>query len=166
PEAPREVSGGQARASWARTACLLPAVRAHGVRSVNSWAYASQPLPEGNGTATWVCTRAETWQGSGSRVLAQFQAPGKATGAIAAKAQDSPACGVRDPRVLAGVLWKSRGGNWYVVAAGSRQITSLATSGGVQGKATGNLLAARAKKGARAELTGRLADGSKVDALH
>ncbi|WSJ88541.1 hypothetical protein OG430_34620 [Streptomyces sp. NBC_01304] len=166
PEAPREVTGGPARASWARTACLLPAVRAHGVRSVNSWAYANQRLPEANGTATWVCTRAETWQGSGSRVLAQFQAPGKATGAIAAKAQDSPACGVRDPRVVAGVLWKSRGGNWYVVAAGSRQITSLATSGGVQGKATGNLLAVRAKKGARAELTGRLGDGARVDALH
>ncbi|NBE53196.1 hypothetical protein [Streptomyces boluensis] len=165
PEAPREVTGRAAQASWAGTACLLPTVRTHGVRSVNSWAYASQRLPEGNGTATWVCTRADTWRGTGSRVLAQFQAPGKATGAVAAKAQDSPSCGVRDPRVLAGVLWKSRAGNWHVLAAGSKEVASVRATGGAAGAARGNVLAAPARKGARAELTGRLADGTPVSAL-
>ncbi|WP_199549976.1 hypothetical protein [Streptomyces sp. N35] len=165
PEAPREVSGSAARESWARTACLLPAVRAHGVRSVNSWAYASQTLPENNGTAHWVCTRAETWRGAGSRTLAQFQAPGKPVGAIAAKAEDSPACGPRDPKVLAGVMWKSRAGSWYLLAGGSRQVGSIATSGGVTASARGNTLSARAKEGARAELDGRLENGDKVSAL-
>ncbi len=165
PEAPREVSGGEARASWAGTACLLPAVRAHGVRTVNSWAYAAQPLPEANGTAHWVCTRAETWQGAGSRTLAQFQTPGKPTGAIAAKAEDSPACGPRDPKVLAGVLWKSRAGSWYLLAGGSRQVSSIATSGGVTADARGNTLAVRAEQGARAELDGRLENGGRVSAL-
>ncbi|MFC7309738.1 hypothetical protein ACFQVC_36680 [Streptomyces monticola] len=165
PDAPREVSGQSARASWARTACLLPAVRSHGVRSVNSWAFANQRLPESNGTATWVCTRAETWRGGGSRVLAQFQAPGKRTGAIAAKAQDSPACGVREPRVLAGVLWKSRAGSWHVLAAGSKDITSVTATGGAPGSARGNVLDAPAKKGARAELTGKLADGTSISSL-
>ncbi|WP_254709641.1 hypothetical protein, partial [Streptomyces lunaelactis] len=116
PSAPKDVSGKAARASWARTACLLSGVRVHGVRSVNSWEYAKQPLPESNGTASWLCTRAETWRGTGSRVMAQFQAPGAqagAPGAIAARAEDSPSCGERDPRVLAGVLWKSRTGSWY-----------------------------------------------------
>lgn len=168
PSAPRDVSGGTALAGWARTACLLPAVRSHGVRSVNSWQYAKQRLPESNGTATWLCTRAETWRGPASRVLAQFHAPAvqaSAPGAIAARAEDSPACGTREPRVLAGVLWKSRGGQWYVLAAGSEQFASVTTSGGVSGSGAGNRLAVRATEGARAELNGRLEDGTEVGAL-
>ncbi|MER5465287.1 hypothetical protein ABT010_32290 [Streptomyces sp. NPDC002668] len=169
PSAPKDVTGQGARAAWARTGCLLSGVRVHGVRSVNSWQYARQSLPESNGTAAWLCTRAETWRGTGSRVMAQFQAPGAragAPGAIAARAEDTPSCGVRDPRVLAGVLWKSRAGHWFVLAAGSEQFASLATSGGVDGSAKGHLLAVPAKEGARAELNGRLEDGSRVGALH
>ncbi|MFC8824319.1 hypothetical protein ACFT9I_03060 [Streptomyces sp. NPDC057137] len=170
PSAPSDVSGGAARAAWARTACLLPAVRSHGVRTVNSWQYASQSLPESNGDARWVCTRAETWRGTESRVLAQFQPPSaKAgapkTGAIAARAANSSACGVREPRVLAGVLWKSRGGRWYVLAAGSDEFRSVRATGGVTGDARGRVLAAPAKPGDRAELDGRLADGTRVGAL-
>ncbi|MFJ1746640.1 hypothetical protein ACIOJD_10450 [Streptomyces sp. NPDC088116] len=167
PSAPTDVAGAADRAAWARTACLLPTVRSHGVRSVNSWQYATQSLPESNGTAAWLCTRAETWRGTGSRVMAQFQAPTrKATpGAIAARAEDSPACGVRDPRVLAGVLWKSRGGQWYVLAAGNERLRSLELSGGVKGSARGNVLAARARQGADAELSGREADGTRVNTL-
>ncbi|MFD3440909.1 hypothetical protein ACFWU3_25750 [Streptomyces sp. NPDC058685] len=169
PSAPKDLGGAVERAAWARTACLLPGVASHGVRSVNLWQYAQQSLPEANGTAAWLCTRAETWRGPGSRVMAQFHAPGTspgAPGAIAARAEDSPACGVRDPKVLAGVLWKSRAGSWYVLAAGSGQFASLATSGGVDGSATGRLLAVRAKAGARAELNGVLSDGNRVGALH
>ncbi|MFI5755423.1 hypothetical protein [Streptomyces sp. NPDC051569] len=169
PGDPEDVSDSADRAAWARTACLLPAMRSHGVRSVNSWQYARQPLPESDGTAAWLCTRAETWSGAGSRVLAQFQAPAKPgavpPGAIAARAENSAACGVRDQRVLAGVLWKSRGGRWYVLAAGGGQFGSLAVSGGVKGGARGNLLAVRAREGARAELYGLLPDGTRVDAL-
>ncbi|MGW2508518.1 hypothetical protein ACWC0A_03620 [Streptomyces scopuliridis] len=167
PSAPGDVSAPADRAAWARTACLLPAMRSHGVRSVNSWPYARQPLPESNGTATWLCTRAETWRGPGSRVLAQFQAPSRTTapGAVAARAEDSPACGVRESQVLAGVLWKSRGGTWYVLAAGSGKLGPVEVSGGVRGRAPGNLLAVRAAEGAQAELYGRSPDGTRVDAL-
>ncbi|WP_326669679.1 hypothetical protein [Streptomyces sp. NBC_01257] len=172
PATPHDVSGHAEHESWARTACLLKAVRSHGVRTVNSWTYATQSLPEGGGAAQWLCTRAETWRGTGSRVLAQFQAPSarppgsRPPGAVAARAEDSPACGARTPRVLAGVLWKSHGGRWYVLAAGSRQFTSLTTSGGVAGRARGRLLAVPARAGDRAQLNGRLADGSRVGALH
>ncbi|MFF3325945.1 hypothetical protein [Streptomyces sp. NPDC002889] len=168
PGAPKDVTAAAARAAWARTACLLPGVRTHGVRSVNSWQYAQQALPEANGTAAWLCTRAETWRGTGSRVMTQFQPPAPrpdAPGAIAARAEDSPSCGVREPRVLAGVLWKSRAGQWYVLAAGSEQFGSLAVSGGVEGQTAGRMLAVRAKEGTRAELTGRLPDGTRVGAL-
>lgn len=171
PSKPHDVSGRAELGSWARTACLLPAVRSHGVRSVNSWRYATQPLPEGSGSAQWLCTRAETWRGTGSRVLAQFQEPSarppgsRPRGAVAARSEDSPACGPRMPRVLAGVLWKSRGGRWYVLAAGSEQFTSLTTSGGVTGSTRGRLLAVPAGAGDRADLDGELADGSRVGAL-
>ncbi|AZM57563.1 hypothetical protein DMA15_09970 [Streptomyces sp. WAC 01529] len=159
PEAPREA----APADWAKTACSLATVRSNGVRSVNSWAYARQTLPEGNGAAQWVCTRAETWRGAGSRSLAQFETAGGPAGAVAAKAEDTLACGARDPKVLAGVLWKSRGGNWYLLGAGSKDVTSLTTSGG--DRVQGNVIAARTERTARARLTGTLADGTKVSTL-
>ncbi|GAA1170974.1 hypothetical protein GCM10009654_30250 [Streptomyces hebeiensis] len=170
PSAPQDLLGEKEadadRAAWARTACLLPAVRMHGVRSVNSWRYATQPLPEANGTADWLCTRAETWRGPGGRVLAQFQAPARrpaAPGAAAARSEPSPACGPRDERVVAGVLWKSRGGRWYVLAAGGPGTAALEVSGGVTGSARGRLLAVPAKEGAHAELYGRAADGTRLD---
>ncbi|QES50433.1 hypothetical protein DEJ50_24015 [Streptomyces venezuelae] len=152
-------------ADWSKLACLLPAARSHGVRSVNSWAYAKQPLPEGNGTAAWLCTRAETWRGTADRVQAQFLAPGAASATAAAQAEGSPACGERQPRVLAGVLWKSRAGQWYVLAAGSAQFTSLEVAGGAKGRAQGSHLAVKAPAGAQVELTGRLADGTKAGVL-
>ncbi|MFG2720360.1 hypothetical protein ACGFW5_18990 [Streptomyces sp. NPDC048416] len=167
PAGAHDVGDRAAREGWARTACLLPTVRSHGVRSVNDWQFAQQAMPENNGTAGWICTRAETWRGAGSRVFAQFQAPSTrlAPGAIAARAENSAACGVREARVLAGVLWKSRGGTWFVLAAGSEQVTSVTLSGGMTGSERGNLLAVRAKEGARAELNGRLADGSPIATL-
>ncbi|MFD9793977.1 hypothetical protein ACFWXK_23860 [Streptomyces sp. NPDC059070] len=168
PGAARDVTAPAARDAWARTACLLPTVRSHGVRTVNSWEFARQPLPEANGTAAWLCTRADTWSGTDSRVLAQFQAPAPRpapAGAVAARADGSPACGTHEPRVLAGVLWKSRGGHWYVLAAGSEDLARVAVSGGVEASERGQLLAVRTQEGARAQLTGRLADGTEVGAL-
>lgn len=166
PGAAREVSGASALADWSRVACSLPAMRSHGVRTVNSWQFARQTLPEGNGAAAWVCTRADTWRGHGSRVLAQFLAPGRGAGAVAAKAEDSPACGGRASQVLAGVLWKSQAGRWYLLAAGSEQVASIATSGQVSGRARGRVLAVPAEQGARAELNGVLKGGAPVSGLH
>ncbi|WP_406057801.1 hypothetical protein OG462_14230 [Streptomyces sp. NBC_01077] len=166
PAAPADVTGSAAREAWARTACQLTAVRAHGVRSVNAWQFARQPLPEGAGRGTWLCTRAETWRGTGSRVLAQFLAPSPTVpAALVARSEGSPACGVRDPRVLAGVLWQAPGGGWYVLAAGSPDFTALETSGGVEGRSDGPVLAVKAAAGARADLDGILRDGTRVGAL-
>ncbi|KOG08481.1 MULTISPECIES: hypothetical protein [Streptomyces] len=166
PAAPVDATGHEAREAWARTACRLTAVRAHGVRSVNAWRFARQQLPEGAGRGTWLCTRAETWRGTGGRVLAQFLVPSaKVPAALAARSEGSPACGVRDPRVLAGVLWQAPGGGWYVLAAGSPEFTALEVSGGVKGRSHGPVLAVRAEAGARADLDGTLEDGSRRRAL-
>jgi len=112
-----------------------------------------------------VCTRAETWRGGGTRVLAEFRTLGATYGAVAAKAENVPACGAKDPHVLAGVLWKSQAGNWYLLAAGSRHTSSIATTGGTTASAAGRLLIARAEQGARAELKGTLDDGRTIDGL-
>ncbi|MFF0742679.1 hypothetical protein ACFYVL_20005 [Streptomyces sp. NPDC004111] len=169
PDTPADLANTSDRAGWARTACLLPTVRSHGVRSVNSWSYAAQPLPDDNGTAQWLCTRAETWRGTGSRVFAQFQPPStkkSGTGAVAAKAEDSAACGPKDPKVLAGVLWTSKAGKSYLLAAGNDAFASLAVTGGITGKEDGNLLSLPAKEAARATLTGKLKDGTEAEVLH
>lgn len=116
---------------------------------MNAWQFAQQSLPDASGSATWVCTRADTWRGGGTRVLAQFRTPGGTYGAVAAKAENSPACGSRDPHVLAGVLWKSGAGSWYLLAAGTKDTASVTASGGVRGSAEGPLLAVRTKQGRR-----------------
>ncbi|MCX5533940.1 hypothetical protein OG785_25735 [Streptomyces sp. NBC_00006] len=158
PAEPREARP----ADWATTACSLAAARSHGVRSVNSWAYARQALPESNGTAEWWCTRADTWRGGGPRTLALFRAPGADAAVVAAKSQSSPACGSRDPQVLAGVRWKSREGAWYLVAAGSAGVNSVTASGR---SASGRMLAVRVARGADVSLSGRTARGAKVQPL-
>lgn len=165
PGAVTEASTAKALRTWAPYACSLGAVRSAGVRSVNAWAFAEQPLPGAGGSAEWVCTRAETWRGGGARVLAQFHTPSARSGAVAATAEDVPACGEREPRVLAGVLWKSGAGTWYLLAAGSRDTASVRATGGVEGSAKGHLLTLRAKKGARADLVGRLEDGRSISGL-
>ncbi|MFH8974072.1 hypothetical protein [Streptomyces sp. NPDC017890] len=165
PGSAEDASGGEALRAWAPYACSLGAVRGQGVRSVNAWRFATQPLPDAAGSGDWMCTRAETWRGRGARVLAQFRTPGGARGAVAAKAQDVPACGARDPHVLAGVLWKSQDGHWYLLAAGSGDAESVGATGGISGSADGNLLTVRTEQGARAELTGTLEDGRTIGGL-
>ncbi|NEY34350.1 hypothetical protein GTU99_19430 [Streptomyces sp. PRKS01-65] len=165
PGSAREASGAAALRTWAPYACSLGAVRGQGVRSVNAWKFAEQSLPDDSGSATWVCTRAETWRGRGARALAQFRAPGGRHGTVAAGGADVTACGARDPHVLAGVVWKSEADGWYLLAAGSDGTESVRATGGVRASADGNLLAARAERGVRAELRGTLEDGRKIAAL-
>lgn len=165
PGALHEASGAEALRTWAPYACSLSAMRSAGVRTVNAWPYAEQRLPDASGTADWMCTRAETWRGGGTRVLAQFRTPGGAYGAVAAKAENVPACGPRDPHVLAGVLWKSEAGNWYLLAAGSKDTASVGATGAVSGSARGNLLTVKTKEGAQAGLKGTLEDGRSISGL-
>ncbi|WP_328687450.1 hypothetical protein OHT20_27945 [Streptomyces caniferus] len=170
PRKPGEATAPRAERAWARTACQLAAVRGQGVRAVNAWEFAHQPLPGGAGTAAWLCTRAETWRGPGSRTMAQIQTPAPAgqpyaTGTVAARAEGGTACGPRAPRALAGVLWKSASGQWWLLAAGSHQVASITATGSVHGRTPGRLLTLPAKTGDRAELKGRLANGKGIEAV-
>ncbi|MFI9105826.1 hypothetical protein ACIGXA_35510 [Streptomyces fildesensis] len=164
---PREATGSQALLSWAHSACRLGALRGLGVRAVENWEFAEQRLPEGGAAASWVCTRTDTWRGAG-QAMVQFQPPGSsptALAAVAAQAQDTNACSRFGQHVLAGVMWKSPAGHWFLLAAGSRGVTKVSATGGVRASADGPLLAVRAERGANAKLTGRLTTGRTLDAL-
>ncbi|MFI7409932.1 hypothetical protein ACIBU0_14830 [Streptomyces sp. NPDC049627] len=165
PGSVRDAAGPEALRTWAPYSCWLGAMRSAGVRTVNAWEYARQALPDGTGSADWVCTRAETWRGGGERVLAQFRTPGATHAAVVAKAQNVSACGARDPHVLAGVLWKAQTGGWYLLAAGTRDTESIRATGGVRGTSEGSLLAERAEQGAQAELKGTLESGRSINGL-
>ncbi len=164
---PDEVNDVPDLESWAHTVCRLPAVRGQGVRTLANWQFAQQRLPDDAGQAVWLCTRADTWSGD-SHVLVQFVPPGlpaSSPGAAVARAESSAACGPFTPAVLAGLVWKSPAKHWYVLAAGSPDVTSVTASGDVRQTATGRMLAAPAQASSRPELTGRLADGSTFPAL-
>ncbi len=160
-------TGAAARRRLARTACHLPAVLDQGVRAVNSWQFARQRLPDGDGEAAWVCTRAATWRGAGSRVMTQFQPPAGGPGrpgAVTSRLEDSRVCGPQARAVLTGLLWRSTEGRWYVLAAGDEDVTRLRARGeGLSGgpaEAVGNTLAARAGREASVRLSATRRDGT------
>ncbi|WP_328317090.1 hypothetical protein [Streptomyces sp. NBC_00388] len=164
---PREATGSQALLSWAHTACSLAGVRGGGVRAVNNWEYARQQLPEKGGQASWFCTRADTWQGSG-RVSVQLQLPaGEASrpAALVAQRQNTALCSRFGQNVLAGAKWKAGSGRWYLLAAGSREVREIDVTGGVRARKDGTTMAVRAGQASRAVMTARLADGDTLKAL-
>ncbi|WP_078969780.1 hypothetical protein [Streptomyces natalensis] len=163
-----EVAGAPALHSWARTACSLRALRGAGVRTVNNWAYARQSLPEGGGTVTWVCTRADTWRGPG-RVTVQFQPPAARPtdpGRPVGGALNTARCGRFGRPVVGDVHWQAKSGKWYLLAAGSPGVTGLDATGAVRTTTTSPTLAVPAPQAAApAEVWGRLGDGAKVGAV-
>ncbi|GAA1886497.1 hypothetical protein [Streptantibioticus ferralitis] len=162
-----EVNDPQALGDWAHAACRLAAARGNGVRTVGNWQFADQQLPDDAGTANWLCTRADTWSGA-DHVSVQFVPPATAANTpatVVARGQSTAACGPMSPGVLSGVLWKSPTGHWYLVAAGSPEVTSISAGGAVRSTADGHTLAVPAKPTSHPELSGRLPDGSTLAAL-
>ncbi|MFJ9030383.1 hypothetical protein ACIRQP_18020 [Streptomyces sp. NPDC102274] len=164
---PREATGGQALRNWARTACSLRTLRGSGVRAVNNWAFAEQSLPESGGPSTWVCTRADTWRGPG-RILVQFQRPASAAtapGTVVAEARNTASCGRFGQHILAGTRWKSPSGKWFLLAAGSRDVTRIEATGSVRANATATTLAVRAPREGSVRLSARLTGGGSLRAV-
>ncbi|KOX26290.1 MULTISPECIES: hypothetical protein [unclassified Streptomyces] len=162
--APREATGARGLAAWARSACSLAALHGAGVRSVNRWEYAEQALPERAGRALWVCSRVDTWEGSG-RVAVSFEAPDGSAPRPVTELRDTAACSRFGQHVLAGTYWTARSGTRYLLAAGSRRLTGVTAGGAVTAAARGPFLAARAVGEGPVRLTGRLSDGSALTGL-
>ncbi|MFC8269954.1 hypothetical protein ACFUIZ_30170 [Streptomyces cinereoruber] len=162
--APREATGARGLAAWARSACSLAPLHGTGVRSVNRWEYAEQLLPDRAGRALWVCSRVETWEGSG-RAAVSFEAPGGTAPRPVAELRDTAACGRFGQHVLAGTYWTAPSGARYLLAAGSRRLTGVTAGGAVTAAARGPFLAVRTTAEGPVRLTGRLPDGSALPGL-
>lgn len=164
---PREATGPAALLAWARLGCRLDGMRGLGVRSVNTWDFARQDLPEKGGRAVWACTRADTWRGPGD-VLLSLRTPASAPAApvdVVGRARATAACSRFGQHVVAGAHWRSPAGHWYVVGAGSRAVTALRARGAVSGVQRGTSFARRAPEDARVRFTGDLADGGTLREL-
>lgn len=164
---PVEATGAPALVSWAHSACRLGELRGEGVRAVNDWQFARTALPEKAGEGAWTCDRADTWRGPG-RATVQFVPPSAlaaAPGTLAGQQSDGSACSRFGPHVMAGVMWQSPAGKWYLLAAGSRDVTSITAAGGVKARGTGPALTAPAARGARATLTATTASGLTLHPL-
>ncbi|MEU8685124.1 hypothetical protein [Streptomyces sp. NPDC048611] len=165
--APGEAADPPALRSWTRTACSLGELRGAGVRSVNTWEFARQQLPEDGGSATWMCTRADTWRGPG-RVTLGFLPPAARPadpGRTAGRAVNTAACSRFGPHVVGATHWQAKSGKWYLLAAGSQEVGGLDATGGVRATAGEGTLATPAGPDTPAEVVGRLRSGGSVRAL-
>ncbi|MCP3753891.1 hypothetical protein [Streptomyces sp. TBY4] len=162
---PREATGPAARAAWAPVACRLREYGGGGVRAVNIWDFAGSELPDGAGRAVWTCTRASGWAGPGD-VLVQLRLPTGAPQDVA-RSRGTAACGRFGQHLLAGTRWKSPVGRWYLLAAGSREVTGITAAGAVRAETAGRTLAVpvTGPGGPTATLTGRLASGARITAI-
>ncbi|MFJ6784913.1 hypothetical protein [Streptomyces yangpuensis] len=161
---PREATGPEARAAWAPLACRLGELRSGAYKAVNVWDFAAAQLPDGAGRAVWSCTRASGWAGPGDvtvRLRLEDGTPQDVT-----RARSTAACGRFGQHLLAGFRWRSPAGRWYLLAAGSRQVTGITATGAVRAGSSERTLAApwSGPDGA-VSLTGTLAGGGTVTAL-
>ncbi|MFE5681085.1 hypothetical protein ACFQ7B_05790 [Streptomyces erythrochromogenes] len=115
---PREATGPEARAAWARLACRLGELRGGAYRAVNVWDFATSQLPDGAGRAVWSCTRASGWAGPGDvAVRLRLEAghrrtwhrPGPRPPAAGSASTSSRAC-AGAPRPAAGTCWPPEAG--------------------------------------------------------
>ncbi|MEU2248313.1 hypothetical protein [Streptomyces sp. NPDC019224] len=122
---PVEATGSAALLAWSKTSCDLPQLES-GVRAVNTWDFAGQQLP-GGGRGTWSCMRADTWQGPGRIIIGMRPDGGRPLEAGAAR--NTADCSRFGQHLVASMIYRDGDGNRYLLAAGSRGVTSL-TAGG------------------------------------
>ncbi|MER7769150.1 hypothetical protein [Kitasatospora sp. NPDC096140] len=123
---PREATAQDALQAWARAGCAVPDGRP-GVKQLDLWAFAVQPLPQNAGSAAWVCLRADRWNGEGSAatavVLPTARGPQRTGGG------PGRACSRFARDTVAWTWWRSPQGTEYLLAAGSRRVTRLTVKG-------------------------------------
>lgn len=163
---------GEAARRLARTACHLTGLAESGVRTVNSWEFATQDLPEGAGHASWVCTRADTWRGTGAYTMTQLQLPpadGRGhgePGTVTASTDEGAPCTLRDHHLVGAAVWRSPEDRWYLIAAGSPGVSGLAAEGDVTGETAGHTLVLPAERDTEAEVSGVITEhGTPVGTL-
>ena len=185
--APREATGPEALTAWARTACgaagdgapaggaagSAPAGAGPGTRAVNTWAFATQTLPEGEGSASWVCVRRDDWDGGGSAATAVLLPDPRGTAPAppplrTASAAQTRACSRFDQNVLAATWWRGRSGRSYLLVAGSRRLVGVSGAGALslpETRTASRTLAVPGAGSGEVRLTGLLDTGARIGTL-
>ncbi|MGH4029207.1 hypothetical protein ACQB60_09765 [Actinomycetota bacterium Odt1-20B] len=161
---PREATGTPALLAWAHIACGLQQAYGSGIRAVNTWDYAEQRLPEHGGRAVWSCVRYDSWRGPGDvavRFRDSTQAP-DAPAADVARVRRTHACSRFGQHVLASRTWTAPSGHRYLLAAGSRAVTSIRSPGTPSIRTSKTTLAVRAPSHP-VRLSARLRTGGTVE---
>ncbi|MFD8087360.1 hypothetical protein ACFV4F_37365 [Kitasatospora sp. NPDC059722] len=124
--APREATGPDALVAWAHGGCAVPDATP-GVKQLELWAFAVQPLPQNAGTATWTCLRTDRWNGDGSAattvLLPSARGPQRTGGG------QGRACSRFEQDTVGSTWWRSPQGTEFLLAAGSRRVTRLTVKG-------------------------------------
>ncbi len=131
---PMGIDSGDARTTWAKLACPLGALRGITVDTVTTWQVWSGRLPETSADARWICTRADA-PGGTSLVTGELLAP-EATKPVRTGAVSATRLCSRLTRDLVVVTWwQAPSKQWYLVAAGSENVTRISLTG-LQGRTT------------------------------
>ncbi|MFB8205088.1 hypothetical protein [Kitasatospora purpeofusca] len=123
---PREATGPDALQAWARAGCTAPD-GTPGVKQLNLWAFAVQPLPQNAGSASWVCLRADRWTGEGSAATAVLLPA--AQGAQRTGGGPGRSCSRFEQDTVGWAWWRSPQGTEFLLVAGSRRVTRLTVKG-------------------------------------
>ncbi|MFE2724846.1 hypothetical protein [Kitasatospora sp. NPDC059327] len=123
---PREAVGPDALAAWARAGCAVPD-GSPGVKQLNLWAFAVQQLPQNAGAASWVCLRADRWNGEGSAATAVLLP--NARGPQRTGGGPGRACSRFEQDTVGWTWWRSPQGTEFLLAAGSRRVARIAVKG-------------------------------------
>ncbi|MFD4990254.1 hypothetical protein [Streptomyces sp. NPDC058374] len=162
---PREATGEAALAAWARIGCRLAGLERGGVRSVNTWDFAEQKLPEKAGRAVWGCTRVSTWRGPG-QILVHLRTPAERAAApvrLVGESGPTAACSRFGQHLVASTAWRAPSGRWYALAAGSREVRALTVSGSERER--GRTVAVRTDGEPDPRVTGHLSTGDELTEL-
>ncbi|MEU1504604.1 hypothetical protein [Kitasatospora sp. NPDC005748] len=123
---PREAVGQDALLAWARAGCAVPD-GTPGVKQLNLWAFAVQQLPQNAGAASWVCLRADRWNGEGSAATAVLLP--NARGPQRTGGGPGRACSRFEQDTVGWTWWRSPQGTEFLLAAGSRRVGRITAKG-------------------------------------
>ncbi|MEU9046020.1 MULTISPECIES: hypothetical protein [unclassified Kitasatospora] len=163
---PHEATAQDALQAWARAGCAVPDGKP-GVKQLDLWAFAVQPLPQNVGSAAWVCLRADRWNGEGSAatavVLPAARGPQRTGGG------PGRACSRFEQDTVAWAWWRSPQGTEYLLAAGSRRVTRLSVKGpdwSADRPAADHTLAVERPARAAVQVEALLDNGTRIGPLH
>ncbi|MEY9930123.1 hypothetical protein ABH926_004765 [Catenulispora sp. GP43] len=162
-QVPREVAAPDTYGAEFRVACGLSSLRGQDVKQVDTWVFAQQPLPASQGLASWVCVRADQWNGSGSATSEFLPPSAQAAATVTGTEADGRSCSALGQNVVAQARWRAPDGKIYLLVAGTRHVVKVAV---VDGAGTVRQTVAAPEHTAAVVLTGpAVAAGSGVGVL-